>query len=577
MDILKLYYPDYRHHQLGHDLLSICMSYVQSTECRIEHNSIHTITLQKDDVGNEIVIKYFHNSTCVKSKYYMIKGKMHGLYEEWYSNGCIHIRANYTNGVITSDYICYYENGDIADSIHIDNDTVKYYRWYMDKLPKVKYEVSNGYGTCVAYNRSGTVYMQYKFKAIHHDITASEPFRLDFQDAHSGDINTSMSSVLVINNVRFPYNEQRYGLCDGYDSSGKLIFWCVYGEGMLEGKSIVQDYHHDYIIKYNYLHGNPHGECTIYSSYTNRLVECLNYKHGKRHGERLTYKFNTERLIERCNYKNNELHGFISKEVDYNITIEYTYRYGKKEDKYICKNEDGTIYSLYYYKEGKLHGRYFTDKDGIITDANYYNGERHGKSIEYNVDDDVIVNEHMYLNGYVVLDDGSVCENKTNHESESESDHESKTEHKTNYVEEDIKNGVVKLYYDDGTVKSSYTYVDNVRCGPFTEYTNSGVSFKTGKYLNGLLHGEFRIFCTGQDLICYYKNGILDGPYHEKYGNTLTEGIRYGEYFIGSWVRKIDGKVVSEYNVNTRQFSCEHYKHTIEPNALFKIDRLIKP
>lgn len=560
MDILKIYYPDYRHHQLGHDLLSICMSYVTHTEYKITGSNAHVqhIIRCKDDNHNGIVTTYHADSMIVKSQYTLINGEMHGEYNEWYPNGNIHIKTYYDHDLIKTSYIRYYENGDLCDDVFIDtvNDRIKYHRYYMDNRPCVIYESKDGYGKCVCYHRNGIIMTQYKFITGDFNGVTNDPFVLHVD--HTQNILVDMATYDVyINKIDYSlFREQRYGICEGYRNDGKLRLWCVYSEGMLEGKSIIYNTANQR-SEYTYLHGKLHGECKLYNQENNELLEVYNYYEGRLHGP--VFKFN--KYTTTSNYKHGKLHGqFIVTNYDGIIQSQCSYRNGKKEDKEIITCSDGTVNSIEHYKHDKLHGISIRPQIGSVIFSNFYRGVSHGKRIIYNVFNNKLVSEQLYINGSLI---------------ETKNDNLYETKKATTTM---MMDGEVVSYREDGSIISKYTYSNGIKNGPFAYYSTTGEIFKQGTYLNGELHGWFTYsYVTSQECKCYYVNGILNGPFIEIGSIVSTEGIRYDNYFVGSWKRRLHGNVVSEYNNETRLLVNEKQKFVVESNALFIIDSLYGP
>jgi antitoxin component YwqK of YwqJK toxin-antitoxin module len=190
-----------------------------------------------------------------------------------------------------------------------------------------------------------------------------------------------------------------------------------------------------------------------------------------------------------------------------------TYRNGKKNGLARLYNSEGTVLEKVYYKDDFRHGdweQYYDDGKlrlkCHVVDGLYYEG----KYMEYYPDGKKRL-EGTYVDGkkesswYHYNDDGSI---------------EIIYVYRNGKVEETFpKNGVFEDYYPNDILRSSYTWKDGKKSGPFKEYYMQGEwklaetrdefgeplkvqrlsgtqIMREGKYLDGELHGEIITYNT---------------------------------------------------------------------------------
>jgi antitoxin component YwqK of YwqJK toxin-antitoxin module len=73
--------------------------------------------------------------------------------------------------------------------------------------------------------------------------------------------------------------------------------------------------------------------------------------------------------------------------------------------------------------------------------------------------------------------------------------------------------GEVKVYYPDGTLRSSTFYLHNQNHGPFKEFHKNGRVKREGVQVRGMLHGKVKVYDENGKLTetwMYYFDNLLD-------------------------------------------------------------------
>lgn len=115
-----------------------------------------------------------------------------------------------------------------------------------------------------------------------------------------------------------------------------------------------------------------------------------------------------------------------------------------------------------------------------------------------------------------------------------------------------VKNGNIKLYYDDGTLKSEGFYINDKLHGPSTEYHANAKKRSLTNYRNGVPHGEQQQYYENGNLAmeASYNDGRFEGPYKRFNEDgtpmmeaTYLEGFIHGErkdYFPDGVLKSIE-------------------------------------
>lgn len=491
METLARHYPDYKNHQLGHDLLNICMSYLSHTQYFIQYGSILEIVKKVNDIDNGPAVS-FHDNKGIKAIYDFVDGKIHGEYRERSSDGHLTLATIYNHGSICVSMRELHPDGRIRREIKLD-DYPTVCSWYLNGNPEVIYESNGEYGQCEVYHNNGALSFRYKFKiATKYN---NKPLLIELPDGISFEPDTDV--LQHIDTSKF--HEQRYGLCEAFGRSGTQLLWCVYSEGKLEGKCIY--FNGDIRNDYNFLHGELHGECTEFDIYNGQMVLTSNYRFGKRHGPTIYHL----EAMRTDHYKNGELNGYIESFGHLGLRHAGNYRNGKKEDiitEYSCY---GNIEAIAEYKNDLPHGKRIICSDGTI--EQYYEGVMIAPTTE-------IKNGEYHQ----TFEDGQkMC--------------------KGNFVN-GLAHGVFEEYYQiaGSPLKKSYTYCNGVLHGPCKLFR--GNSFVEIVYKNGIIDGPCTMQYGGIRTTGIVHDHFFIGPWKQ---TRISDGKLIAEY---------DGETVMGLSVN---------------------------
>ena len=167
----------------------------------------------------------------------------------------------------------------------------------------------------------------------------------------------------------------------------------------------------------------------------------IHYKEDKKNG--LFLEFDKQaNLIKKIDYKNDMIDG-----------CSYSW------------NKGGKIASRQEYKEGQLDGEsvIYTDKGFIQEESFYKEGKRHGVTTWY------LYAEKAQGPKYVMY----------------------------TYVDGKFE-GVQETYYEDGKVKTSKMFANNVANGPAVEYYEDGSVKSECTYKNGEVKGRVKVYKAGE-------------------------------------------------------------------------------
>ena len=169
----------------------------------------------------------------------------------------------------------------------------------------------------------------------------------------------------------------------------------------------------------------------------------INYKEDKKNG--LFLEFDKQaNLIKKIDYKNDMIDG-------------WSYSW----------NKGGKIASKQEYKEGMLDGAsvIYNDKGFMQEESGYKAGKRHGVTIWYLYDDRSQGPKYVMYN-----------------------------------YNEGMFEGVQETYYEDGRVKTSKMFTNNVANGPAFEYYEDGSVKSECTYKNGEVKGKVKEYRKGERL-----------------------------------------------------------------------------
>jgi antitoxin component YwqK of YwqJK toxin-antitoxin module len=242
--------------------------------------------------------------------------------------------------------------------------------------------------------------------------------------------------------------------------------------------------------------GLRHG-FNLHDNGTDRILEC--YKHGLKHGWSLCYHKGV--LQEKCTYHFNKLNGqYQSYYSNGKLDVLCNYNMGLLEGEYTKYSPSGNVIESAYYVDGK--------KDGIYKTCNYQTEK--------------LLSVELYMLGskegthYVFYEDGHTIKKLTS-------------------WKENVKDGVCKEFYSDGSVMEEYTYKLDELHGLSRIYDMNGKCVLKRNYLNNNLHGKhICVSSNGGKTITEYKNGKAHGS--NKIYNASGKLILHRIYIDGIFI-----------------------------------------
>jgi len=123
-----------------------------------------------------------------------------------------------------------------------------------------------------------------------------------------------------------------------------------------------------------------------------------------------------------------------------------------------------------------------------------------------------------------------------------------------NYID-GVKNGVSKLYYDNGKIQEEAIYKAGVKEGPSKWYSSAGRLLALYNYHNGQFEGVQETFYENDSVqtATMYSNNIINGGYKEFYRNGIIK-------LSGSYINAIKEGAWIEYDETGKAVKTTKYK-----------------
>lgn len=183
------------------------------------------------------------------------------------------------------------------------------------------------------------------------------------------------------------------------------------------------------------------------------------------------------------------------------FTAKGCYKNDKRVDNWISFHPNHMIQKIEFYTNGIKNGIsvQFDRKGKIMTVEYYNNGLLNGVSTTYNQFSESPVTETSYIGGK--------------------------------------KNGMVKLFYDNGKLQEESNYTDNLKNGMSRWFTKNGKTVAIYNYSRGEFEGTQRTFYENDSVqvLSNYTGNKLSGEYKEFYRNgkmkisgKYTDGLKDG-------------------------------------------------
>jgi uncharacterized protein len=394
-----------------------------------------------------------------KNKRYEIAyqdGKKEGYYTSYYSHGAKKQEGWYQNDKAQGLWIDYYDEGVIrSKSEYLDDDqhgmTTAYW--------------PNGKKQTETYFENGQMVSISQYDTLNKVINRIDLSAGTARIVYVGVTGKKESEGAYVNGE--PSGEWKEYYFDGSISHVKRFNYGLldssYREFHFGGKPALEG---------KYKMGKKDGEWRYFKK-AGTLYLKENYIDGELQGKRSYYYENGKVEIE-SNYKDDELHGTFTR-FDENGTLMVQVNY-----------IHGTAVSYTYLDRNNNLVAPIPLKDGNGKVAAFYpNGN---KSVEFEIVDDLLVNEdnRYFATGKPWMQSTEMLGN---------------TE------------GEVKVYYPDGTLRSSTFYLHNQNHGPFKEFHKNGRVKREGEEVRGMLHGKVKVYDENGKLTetwVYYFDNLLD-------------------------------------------------------------------
>ena len=179
------------------------------------------------------------------------------------------------------------------------------------------------------------------------------------------------------------------------------------------------------------------------------------------------------------------------------VTLKGYFKLNKKEGSWVGFYPSNVLARIDTYKDGQKDGPYIQlDRRGKITLYEYYrNGLLNGQQVSYAPSGDFPVSETNYVNGK--------------------------------------RNGLYRLYYDNGKIQEESDYVENQKNGSSKWFNKGGKLLAEYNYKLGNFEGIQKTFYDNDTLqiLSSYTNNELSGDYKEFYRNGKLKMT--GKYIKG--------------------------------------------
>lgn len=320
----------------------------------------------------------------------------------------------------------------------------------------------------------------------------------------------------------FMLNDNKNGPDKHYNYDGKLAQTNLFEKGVMVG--VVQYDTSGHVFNRLDL---PAGNGIYVTKYANgNIKEEVPIKYGSYNGQYKLYAID-KTLLESGNYENGKIEG--PYELYHPNGVKFFYGKYKSGDRYgmfTVYDLRGMVTDESNYRDGDLHGLNNIYCGGQLRyQNNFYEGEKHGKSVIYG--------ENKKVAGIIHYDKGTVIG--------------------YSYIGKDgkevpmtpIKNGTGKAltYYENGAKGLDFTWINNGYDGSQKIYYSNGTLAEERNFKKGMYHGAYKRW--NPDGTTYYTANYdldkLDGTeslYDEK-GNLLGEynyiaGLRHGNAMVKS-------------------------------------------
>lgn len=474
--------------------------------------------------GKKVALKHgkyigYHNSKQVGSEGYYDYGKKTGLWREFNQKGELYRETFYKNGKVHGINNNYNTEGKLEqksefyEEIEVDGKKLtNVYHGIKERYKgngkidsREKYIYGKKEGTWESYHANGNLRETNTFKnnlqtgkSIAYDEEGNKIYDATYEiikdDSTAISVKTGIEQRWQKNILVFETsykNGKENGIRKSYYPSGKLAQTQQFVDDLLQGESI--EYYEN-------------GNVRSIKNY-NSIITASKEK-----------KFNLTGWLFNMN-EDGELEAKIFNDSLGNRVVHYTYHHGKLSQLYIDK-----VMEINYFPNGKLMSEKLISSYSIMPLARYYYMNGNIRKIGFQNFDNQTYNSLHYKNdGSFSFATGSFY-NKPD------------TLLPAQYLISSMTN------LAGGKLKENKFYSDTIKNGTYLIPYNNGKIYAKMNFINDLPDGDFVFFHPDNgDTLLYAKfsNGLLNGPWLEKYGGRKVwqRGAYCNQKMCGTWTR----------------------------------------
>ncbi len=454
----------------------------------------------RNNEGNLDGIQKVYSSGVLKQEQQYLNGVLEGEQKTFYSNGHVKEKFNMLNGKRSGENLIYRENGAVRKLI----------TWLDDEM----------HGPMLNYFENGNIDYEMNFQhGQRHGKYKGYYF--------NGQLKSEGQSEFG----------QYHGIFHYYDKAGNKTQQESYKNNDKHGVALSWHANGQLSSEQNFVDDELHGLSTEYDE-SGKVTKVFSYVGGKKVGEQRVfhtdsetvqaiYEYNTDsRLIAKKEFNEHGAKVFdLSVRFDENhnrISDEYRYRDGlvisrlqedqSKAWKLTEFFTDGELTARTESIDGKYHNLYFTQlSDHKAKKQHYKHGVLHGK--------------------FTVTQFGEVIEQGEYFEGVEygywENDWDGKRIY--NYNKKGEYHGEVKKYFRFGGLDRLTTYFNGIKHGPTESYTEEGMLWSKGNFVDGKEDGEWQTIIPEKSKTAMWTGVYRAGEKVGKWVGMYPDGSSAGE------------------------------------------------
>lgn len=464
------------------------------------------------DGGDKITNIVTYTDAGVKKAHinYDTKGNVNGPDTIFYPSGKIDQISQFKNGDRNGDMISYYVNGKKKSEVNMTDDKQDgyYISYYTNGQTETEGWIKDGeyQGQWISYDELGKItsklyYQDGDLNGYKEEYTADGKKTLE-QKYHLGwlekmtQFDTS-GKVIAIDSfpkstgkytLRFPNGKVREqgnyvngdfnGPYQTFYFDGSIESQTFYKSGMLDSTYVSYYYGGVKYTEGKYLRGNKSGTWKLYDEEDGKLYSTNQYLNDMLNGEKIVYLPDGSKDYS-VEYKDDQMNGIENK---YNPDGTLAYRI-------IFEDDDAKSYT-YLGSDGKLLPLIAIDSNNGVIKSYFQNGKLSRDGI-YSDGLKNGVNKIYYPSGQLRSVDNAVY---------------------------GVNEGSSKAYFEDGKLQADYNYITDNASGIGREYYKSGKLKKEAAFTNGVNNGPAKYFDENGKLIktLWYYYGKLMAVKNEK-------------------------------------------------------------